>query len=315
MKSDKLEALRKDETRPGIAFPLSPRPQIRPRPKSTVPPKRLRAFRSPTRTAEAARVKAKAAIKTTVAEEKKAAESRRDLRSPGTQSRLPVSVFVSTKTSTIKVRQGWEILLRGSGDHREPGAASRDLPDVRHELAGLEPDLAQLDDCGSNREFSRTGTGSVSEDEFGKKRKNKEPALPLASADGSATPQPRSIASRSRRDTDKISEVVKPGSTFIVSDYDISRSETRFAGTDFIVQMPEVVAKITRPKPKRDEYYDDDNYWLVVLWRLELPEAPPGSALWWQVLLLVAPIVSCRRHAFGMNRRHASGMRLLSGAA
>jgi hypothetical protein len=49
---------------------------------------------------------------------------------------------------------------------------------------------------------------------------------------------------------DRIAEVVKPGSTMIVSSYDVSRSETKYAGTDFIVQMPEVVAKITKPTPR-----------------------------------------------------------------
>jgi hypothetical protein len=50
--------------------------------------------------------------------------------------------------------------------------------------------------------------------------------------------------------TDRIAEVVKPGSTLIVSSYDVSRSETKYAGTDFIVQMPEVVAKISKPTPR-----------------------------------------------------------------
>ncbi len=58
----------------------------------------------------------------------------------------------------------------------------------------------------------------------------------------------------------KIAEVMKPGSTLIVSDFDMARSETR-PGTDFVVQTPEVVAKITAPPPKkrRDDFYDDDD--------------------------------------------------------
>jgi hypothetical protein len=50
--------------------------------------------------------------------------------------------------------------------------------------------------------------------------------------------------------SDFIAEVMKPGSTLIVSSYDMARSETRYAGTDFVVQMPEVVAKISKPTPR-----------------------------------------------------------------
>ncbi len=97
---------------------------------------------------------------------------------------------------------------------------------------------------------------------------------------------PPLIASRSRRTAvDKISEVVKPGSTFIISDYDVAKSEIRYLGTDFIVQMPEVVAKISRPKPKRDEYYEEDDCG----WSFFGPrssQAAPGAPVWRQVLLL-----------------------------
>jgi hypothetical protein len=52
----------------------------------------------------------------------------------------------------------------------------------------------------------------------------------------------------------RIAEVVKPGSTLILSDYDMSRSETS-KGTDIIVQMPEVVANVAvrERKKKRPE--------------------------------------------------------------
>ncbi len=50
---------------------------------------------------------------------------------------------------------------------------------------------------------------------------------------------------------------MKPGSTLIVSSYDMARSETRYAGTDFVVQMPEVVAKISKPTPRPVQVVED----------------------------------------------------------
>jgi lipoprotein-anchoring transpeptidase ErfK/SrfK len=259
MKSDKLEALRKSEVEakdriPALAAAAEQAAAEVERTRTS-----LAAAQAAYKEADAARANAKANIKAVVAAEKKAANAIVAFDRAERNRDFPVSVFVSTKTSKIMIRQGFELLLEAPVTIENPD----------------QPLGTFLMSATNWRDSSQTAlnwtVAAVTENSLpgqeepeevsDKRRKSKEPALTLPpqtdAAEAAATLDRIKIP---KEITDKISEVVKPGSTFIVSDYDISRSETRFAGTDFIVQMPEVVAKITRPKPKRDEYYDDDDY-------------------------------------------------------
>ncbi len=158
MKSDKLEALRKSEVEAKDRIPALAAAAEQAAAEAERTRTDLAAAQAAYKEADAARANAKANIKAVVAAEKKAANAIVAFDRAERNRDFPVSVFVSTKTSKIMIRQGFELLSRGSGHHREPGAASRDLPDVRHELARLEPNRAQLDGCRSHREFSpRTG--------------------------------------------------------------------------------------------------------------------------------------------------------------
>ena len=259
MKSDKLEALRKSEVEAKDRIPALAAAAEQGAAEAERTRTDLAAAQAAYKEADAARANAKANIKAVVAAEKKAANAIVAFDRAERNRDFPVSVFVSTKTSKIMIRQGFELLLEAPVTIENP-----------------EQPLGTFLMSATNwRDSSQTAlnwtVAAVTENSLpgqeepeevsDKRRKSKEPALTLPpqtdAAEAAATLDRIKIP---KEITDKISEVVKPGSTFIVSDYDISRSETRFAGTDFIVQMPEVVAKITRPKPKRDEYYDDDDY-------------------------------------------------------
>jgi hypothetical protein len=84
----------------------------------------------------------------------------------------------------------------------------------------------------------------------GKKRKAPEEVKLPSQTDTARATQTLNRIKIPKEASDWISEVMKPGSTLIVSSYDMARSETRYAGTDFVVQMPEVVAKISKPTPR-----------------------------------------------------------------
>jgi lipoprotein-anchoring transpeptidase ErfK/SrfK len=263
MKSDKLEALRKDETDTRDRIPALATAADQAVAEADRTAKEAQSLQVAYKAAEAARVKAKTAIKTTVAEEKKAGKAVEIFDRQERNRDLPVSVFISSKTSTIKVRQGWENIYEGPVTIENP---EQPLGTYLMSATGWR-DSTQTSIKWSTAAVSEnslaTDTEAVSEDEFSGKRKNKKTEAssfaPPAQTDRTAATATLDRIKIPQEALEKITEVMKPGSTFIISDYDVSKSEMRYLGTDFIVQMPEVVAKISRPKPKRDEYYDDDD--------------------------------------------------------
>lgn len=164
---------------------------------------------------------------------------------------LPVSVFISSATGTIAVRQGFERVLEVPVTIENPElpidtfliTATGWKDDSRTDLHWT---AAEVDENSANvASYDNEDTGS-------RKRKNKvkpeirQPEQTDATKvqhtlDRIKIPQEAAI---------RLAELVKPGSTMIVSSYNVSKSETKYAGTDFIVQMPEVVAKITKPTPR-----------------------------------------------------------------
>jgi len=204
----------------------------------------LKAARAETKNAAAAEVAAKSAVE--------AFDRQEANRS------FPVSVFISSKTGMVSVRQGFEKVLEMQ--------ASIDNPDqpldnfVFTAVSWKDSTRTALNWTATEvDEFARPGASL--DDGADRKRKKGE---------GAMAPPPETDAAKAARTLDRItlppeaaqwiSEVVKPGSTLIVSNYDVAKSETRYRGTDFIVQMPEVVAKITKPKPKPKIEDDDDAY-------------------------------------------------------
>jgi lipoprotein-anchoring transpeptidase ErfK/SrfK len=262
MKSDKLEALRKDETETRDRIPALATAADQAAAEAERTTKEAQGLQVAYKEAEAARLKAKAAIKTTVAEEKKAAKAVEIFDRQERNRDLPVSIFISSKTSTIKVRQGWENIYEGPVTIESP---EQPLGTYLMSATGWR-DTSQTSIKWSTAAVSENPLDreAVSEDdEFNGKRKSKKAETsfaPPAQTDRATATATLDRIKIPQEAIEKITEVVKPGSTFIVSDYDVSKSEMRYLGTDFIVQMPEVVAKISRPKPKRDEYYDDDDY-------------------------------------------------------
>jgi hypothetical protein len=262
MKADKLEALRKDETETKDRVPALATAADQAAAEADRTRAEAEALQAAYKNADAARVKAKGAIKTAADAEKKADKAIEIFDRQDRNRELPVTVFISSKTSMIKVRQGYENIVEAPVTIENPE----------------QPLGTYLMSANGWRDASQTSlkwtVAAVSEnslyqqeeeydqEEGSKKRKKTEqvfappPQTDLASA--TATLDRIKIA---QDVVDKISEVVKPGSTFIISDYDVAKSEMRYLGTDFIVQMPEVVAKISRPKPKNDEYYDDNYGW------------------------------------------------------
>ncbi len=162
---------------------------------------------------------------------------------------LPVSVFVSSATGLVQVRQGFEPVIEAQATIENP-----DVPLDTFIFSAVDwKDGSKTDLKWHATEVNEYSTG------FG--------GFEDVSYDRKKTKAGASVRMPSRTDTDKaartleritlpkavgerIAEVVKPGSTLIVSSYDVARSETKYAGTDFIVQMPEVVAKISKPTPR-----------------------------------------------------------------
>ncbi|WP_072396945.1 L,D-transpeptidase family protein [Hyphomicrobium sp. CS1GBMeth3] len=174
---------------------------------------------------------------------------------------LPVSVFVSSATGTVSVRQGNEEVLTVEATIENPDVP---LETFMFTAVKWKDESAQTELVWHATEVTDDENAmfaSVSDE--GSSRRNRQaqsaPLPPETDADKAARTLDR--IKIPREVSDRIAEVVKPGSVLIVSSYDVSRSEMKYPGTDFIVQMPEVVAKITKPTPRpspREEYYADE---------------------------------------------------------
>lgn len=263
MKSDKLEALRKSEIEAKDRIPALTTAAEQASAEADRTAKEAASLQAASKQAEAARVKAKAAIKTTVADEKKAEKAIEIFDRQDRNRDRTVSVFISSKTSMIKVRQGWENIYEGPVTIENP---EQPLGTYLMSATGwrdsTQTSLVWTAAAVSEHSLANDTEAVAEEDVSGKRKGKKTEAsyAPPTLTDRAAATTTLDRIKIPQEAVEKISEVMKPGSTFIISDYDVSKSEMRYLGTDFIVQMPEVVAKISRPKPKRDEYYDDDDY-------------------------------------------------------
>lgn len=173
---------------------------------------------------------------------------------------LPVSVFVSSQTGLVQVRQGFEPVIEAQATIENPEvsldtfvfSATHWKDDSKTALTWTATEV---------NEYS-TRTASL-DDEVGtgKKGKTTEQVTMPPLTDTAKAARTLDRIKLPKDIADRIAEVVKPGSTLIVSSYDVAHSETKYAGTDFIVQMPEVVAKITKPtpRPKPIEVAEDDD--------------------------------------------------------
>ena len=206
------------------------------------------------KTAEAALDEAQAKVKAAKTEIKDAASAEAAAKAAVVKfdrveanRELPVSMFISSKTGMIHIRQGFEKVLDLQAEIVNP-----DVPlDTFVFTAVAWKDDTKTDLKWTATEVSEHSSGILG---YGKGSERKKGAVEEAKlptqTDAQRATQTLDRIKIPKEASDWISEVMKPGSTLIVSSYDMARSETRYAGTDFVVQMPEVVAKISKPTPR-----------------------------------------------------------------
>lgn len=180
----------------------------------------------------------------------------------------PVSVFVSARTGVVSVRQGFEPVAEGLADIKNPNAP---LGTFVFTATGW------ADDARTGLNWTALGVDETGELDSPR----------ILNSDASNRPPPTD-ARRAKMALDRIklpphiveivAEVVKPGSSLIVSDYDMAKSEVG-KGTDFIVQMPEVVAKFRNPedvaRAKEQRYASRYGYSYYAYGRGIYPPPPP----------------------------------------
>lgn len=210
-------------------------------------------------TANAAVAKAAEALKVGKAEIKDAAEAETSAKKAVAafdreeQNRgLPVSIFVSSATGLVQVKQGFETVIEAQATITDPSVpldtfiftAANWKDDTKTDLVWKATEVKEhSDNAPSYGDDLRSSKSKKS------KQQPTEVKMPF-DTDTAKASRTLDRIQFPKEVSDRIAEVVKPGSTMIVSSYDVSRSETKYAGTDFIVQMPEVVAKITKPTPR-----------------------------------------------------------------
>lgn len=179
-----------------------------------------------------------------------------------------VSVLVSGKTGKISIRQGWEMIAEAPITIKNP---DMELGTHLFTATGWKDDTQTalkwtVTAAGPDEGVSAHLESASFEQPSGKlsrkerdREKERIASLPPPSTDAAKAAAVLSRVEIPEEMRMKIAEVMKPGSTLIISDFDMARSETR-PGTDFVVQTPEVIAKITAPPPKRKEIFEDDDY-------------------------------------------------------
>lgn len=215
--------------------------------------------------ADAAVSEAQAALKAAKAEIKAAAvaetEAKKAVATFDRQEQnraLPVSVFVSSHTGKVSVRQGFELVAEAQATINNPDVP---LDTFVFTAVGWKDD-SKTELVWSATEVNEHSTRMSSFEDEGSSRKKRKTAEPAKLPPPTETDRAQRTLDRitlPKTVSERIAEVVKPGSTLIVSSYDVARSETKYAGTDFIVQMPEVVAKITKPTPRPVQVVEDDD--------------------------------------------------------
>ncbi|MDQ8697969.1 L,D-transpeptidase family protein [Hyphomicrobium sp. LHD-15] len=213
--------------------------------------------------AEAALDEAQAKVKAAKAEIKDAASAEAAAKTAvakfdrvESNRELPVSMFISSKTGMIHIRQGFEKVLDLQAEIVNP-----DVPlDTFVFTAVAWKDDTKTDLKWTATEVSEHSSGILGYGNGSERKKGAPEEVKLPSqTDAQRAAQTLDRIKIPKEASDWISEVMKPGSTLIVSSYDMARSETRYAGTDFVVQMPEVVAKISKPTPRpKTELVEDE---------------------------------------------------------
>lgn len=148
----------------------------------------------------------------------------------------PISIFVSARTGRVALRQGFEPIAEADVAIATPKTP---LGSYIFTATGWS------DDSKTSLKWLVTG---VNEKGLGTQRgRNSDANKPPPSTDARRAAEALERITFPDDIKVRIAEVVKPGSTLILSDYDMARSETG-KGTDFVVQMPEVVAKYRTPE-------------------------------------------------------------------
>jgi len=149
----------------------------------------------------------------------------------------PISIFISSKTSRISLRQGFEPIAEGNVTIADP---KRSLGTYIFTATGWRDDSRTTLDwmvaAVNEKGLSSSPRGT-----------NKDATKPIKLTDARAAADALDRITIEDNILVQIREVVKPGSSLIISDYDMARSETS-KGTDFVVQLPEVVAKWRSPQ-------------------------------------------------------------------
>jgi len=164
----------------------------------------------------------------------------------------PVSVFISRKTGKLYIRQAFEQIYEGDVTIREP-----DMPIGTHTFTAVDYQPGGADMRWNVVSIAPRQPGEP-EKSSGMNRHARNasvPSIPTDTADATAALDRIEIPQAT---VERISELVLPGSSLIVSD-EAAHKETG-KHTDFIVLLSGEPQGgiILRPKPKPD-YYDD--YW------------------------------------------------------
>lgn len=150
----------------------------------------------------------------------------------------PLSIFISSKTRMISLRQGMEPVVEGPITLSEPNKPLGTY---------LFTAMSWRDESNTALNWNVVGVDEKGEWDSPRVRDGDAAKLPLPTNPVKAQMALDRVLTIPPHVRAKIAELVKPGSTFIISDYDMSRSETG-KGTDFIVQMPEVLARNWTPE-------------------------------------------------------------------
>jgi L,D-transpeptidase catalytic domain len=189
--------------------------------------------------AVAARAEARAAREASIAAEEEAKQA----------ALAPVSVFISRKTQQLYVRQAFEPLFESAVTIRNPGAPIGTTLYTAIGYAGGDTDEMRWSALSMYPDTLRPRATSGPTPRGGEPRRTDADAA-RAVLDRIAIP---------RAAFDRISQLVAPGSSLIVSDEELSRETSK--GTDFVVVMSgEPQGGIRRRSVRPDVFsdYDDD---------------------------------------------------------
>lgn len=258
MRADKLDALRAQEAEAQAGLAPATLEAERTAAEAKAAAEEAKAADKAVADAQGALKAAKAEIKDAAVAETAAKKAVAAFDRQEENRALPVSVFVSSQTGLVQVRQGFEQVIEAQATIENPDVP---LDTFVFTAVGWKNDT-RTDLTWSATEVNEHSTrySSLDDDSSSKKKKSAEPVKLPPETDADRAARTLDRIKLPKEVSDRIAEVVKPGSTLIVSSYDVARSETKYAGTDFIVQMPEVVAKITKPTPRPVEVVEDDDF-------------------------------------------------------